>query len=49
MSSIDLGAMVSRSKSIGTGTKPCSLMICTISGMLIPVMMISDPTGNFLA
>ena len=42
-----LGDIVYGSRSTGTGTSPCSYIILIISAMLIPVIIISEPWGNF--
>ena len=42
------GSIVSKFKSRGTGTNPCSLMIYIISGMLMADIIISDPFGKFM-
>ena len=43
-----LGYIVYGSRSTGTGTSPCSWIILIISEILIPVIIISEPCGNFL-
>ena len=45
----EIGWKLRKSRSRGTGTKPCSRTIFGMSGMFMPVIIISDPLGKFLA